>query len=134
MPIEWAYRVALGHNGNTDWVLTGQGEIHRDSNTSNGNKGIHGKSITADNLHIDIHHGDVVADPGTQYRGAADRRRPTTDQMCSILRSVLDCYDRIRPNSLTKSRDIPLIFRRFIENYDNVSDETEITEYIKEWF
>ena len=29
VPIEWAYMVASGHNGSTDWILTGEGPMRR---------------------------------------------------------------------------------------------------------
>jgi hypothetical protein len=53
-----------------------------------------------------------------------------------LLREIVEVYENIRPEQspVDKGREIAMIFRYFIDNYDPVNDEVEINEYIEQWF
>ena len=52
-----------------------------------------------------------------------------------LLRYVVSTYEIMRPerDHDRKSREIVMIFRHFLDNYEDSLDEVEITEYIEEW-
>lgn len=64
--------------------------------------------------------GQVLSDQNPQFK---------------LLRCIIETYHRIKHESdpIRVSRDIVLIYRHFLDNYDPNIDEVEITEYIQEW-
>lgn len=133
--------VRLGFNAN--WLLTGEGEMKRGGGqqVASGNGFVQGHNVEADSIHIDVHHPPAIAEGSTDWQRVvtADRpgqKQPTLDSITKQLRLIIEMYEHLRPGceSDQKARNIAMIFRHFVDNYQYYHDEVEITEYIEEWF
>ena len=106
-----------------EWVLTGEGTAREERRT----------------ILTELQE-KCITEPLTWFAGkqsnqvALERRVPTLDQAMSLLRIVIEIYQNILPDSKTGHRDIPMIFRHFIDNFDEHNDEVEIHNYIEDWF
>ena len=137
---------ALTRKGfDANWLLTGEGEMRR------GEGGLGGAQAQTQNQSISEidRGGDPPSSSADGPTGDNDKANiynyfkddrsndvPSMNEVCSLLRLIIEMYDQFRPDAGPgrRCREIPLIFRYFVDNYRKGDDEVEICDYIKEWF
>jgi transcriptional regulator with XRE-family HTH domain len=119
-PAEFIVLVCEHYKVDSWWLLTGTGEMRGES-----------KHLA---LEPPEKYGTQQEPPGWHHKSRPGSDAPSMDQVTSLLRMIIDQYEYLRPESKDKARDIAMIFRHFVDNFNSHDDEVEIDEYIEEWF